>query len=84
MYSLKPHGHDTWLECVKKNQEYKKKREEKATSPSPITHYTPCVANGNSSSISKLTLNENLKAILCTNCAMSEEQIQDMVDTYNE
>eukprot|EP00957_Ditylum_brightwellii_P092433 7038756-Ditylum_brightwellii.AAC.1 len=75
MYFPKTDDHDAWLERVKKNQEVcRKKRDKKATAPSPSTSDNPSGANGNSGFTTKLMLNNNLKAILCTNCTMSEEQ----------
>eukprot|EP00957_Ditylum_brightwellii_P095704 7292188-Ditylum_brightwellii.AAC.1 len=31
----------------------------------------------------KLVLINNMKAILCTNCDLSESQVQQMIDAYN-
>eukprot|EP00957_Ditylum_brightwellii_P073591 5592294-Ditylum_brightwellii.AAC.1 len=77
MYYPKLHDHYVWLEHVKKNQEEcRKKRDKQPTDPSPSD--TPSGSQGSSTANSKLMRNGNLKAILCTNCAMSEEQIQEM------
>eukprot|EP00957_Ditylum_brightwellii_P114867 8759760-Ditylum_brightwellii.AAC.1 len=65
-----PHNHAEWLEKVKACAEFhKKKKEEKEASkltPKPTT------------SGPKLTLMDNIKTVLCTNCGMSNQQVQEM------
>eukprot|EP00957_Ditylum_brightwellii_P206156 15347068-Ditylum_brightwellii.AAC.1 len=71
MCFLKPHDHNALREHIKKNQEeHRKKKDKRAISPSASTSDAPSGANRNSSSTSKLMLNDNLKAILCTNCCV--------------
>eukprot|EP00957_Ditylum_brightwellii_P015362 1156206-Ditylum_brightwellii.AAC.1 len=69
------HDHTKWKEnCNKIREKIKKKKEAKASGPP---------SSSSSSNGTKLALNDNLKAVLFTNCGMSESQIQDMFDAYN-
>eukprot|EP00957_Ditylum_brightwellii_P210054 15364522-Ditylum_brightwellii.AAC.2 len=57
------HNYDEWLKKVERNKETRKQKHEKKKE-------TP----GSSGDKTKLVLNDSLKAVLCTNCGLSDEQ----------
>eukprot|EP00957_Ditylum_brightwellii_P040816 3089947-Ditylum_brightwellii.AAC.1 len=72
MYYPSLHDRDEWLKKVEKNKEARKQKCEKKKE-------TP----GSSENKTQLVLNDNLKANLCTNCGLSDEQVALMIKVYN-
>ena len=77
MYYPKPHNHTKWEERVKKNKEARLLKQDKQKLD------TSSSSSKSSNLQSKLVLSNNLKAVLCTNCSLSDDQVKDMVKAYN-
>eukprot|EP00957_Ditylum_brightwellii_P193681 14749033-Ditylum_brightwellii.AAC.1 len=75
LYMLSPHDHAALFETFKKNvtrqkENHTKGKDDKQNQPNDSLEGT----NGQSST-QKLVLNDNMKAILCTNCNLTESQV---------
>ena len=81
MYYPKPHDHAEWEERVRKNKEARCVKQDKQKSDSSSS--TSKSSSNLTDSQSKLVLSDNLKAVLCTNCSLSDDQVKDMVEAYN-
>eukprot|EP00957_Ditylum_brightwellii_P028975 2188694-Ditylum_brightwellii.AAC.1 len=78
MYYPKPHDHEVWFEKVKKNEESHRQKCDKQKANISSSNSPPL-----NSDKQKLVLNINLKAILSTNCGLSNNQVKEMVEAYN-
>eukprot|EP00957_Ditylum_brightwellii_P031776 2409722-Ditylum_brightwellii.AAC.1 len=76
MYYLKPHNHTEWEERVNKNKEARRLEQDKQKSDSSSSSSKS--SSNLTDSQSKLVLSNNLKAVLCTNCSLSDDQVKDM------
>eukprot|EP00957_Ditylum_brightwellii_P005728 436891-Ditylum_brightwellii.AAC.1 len=77
------HDHAAWYETSKKNATKQKEKLGKGkANEQNQPNYSLEGANGQSNA-QKLVLNNNVKAILCTDCNLSESQVQQMIDAYN-
>eukprot|EP00957_Ditylum_brightwellii_P008657 656831-Ditylum_brightwellii.AAC.1 len=77
------HDHAAWYKTFKKNvmkqkEKCVKGKDNKQNQPNDSLED----ANGQTNA-QKWVLNNNMKAILCTNCDLQESQVQQMFDTYN-
>eukprot|EP00957_Ditylum_brightwellii_P014884 1122824-Ditylum_brightwellii.AAC.1 len=61
----------------------KRKSVEKAKTISKTSQMNPLEGANGQSNAQQLVLNDNMKAILCTNFDLSESQVKQMIDTYN-
>eukprot|EP00957_Ditylum_brightwellii_P093290 7104433-Ditylum_brightwellii.AAC.1 len=65
------HDHDEWPKKAATNKEARKQKHEKEKK-----------ASGSSENKTKLVLNNNLKAFLCTNCGLLDERVASMIKVY--
>eukprot|EP00957_Ditylum_brightwellii_P171839 13081446-Ditylum_brightwellii.AAC.1 len=77
IYYPKPHDHDEWLKKVENNKLERCQKRDKDKMKTGSSSKSDGEKN-------KLALNDNLKAILCTNCGLYNEQVKTMIDSYNE
>eukprot|EP00957_Ditylum_brightwellii_P198385 15117635-Ditylum_brightwellii.AAC.2 len=79
-----PHDHAKWLKKVQAHQKRRQERKAADEENTPLANNSNSSSSLSSGSRKKLVLNNNLKAVLCTSCAMSKDQVKDMVDAYNQ
>mmetsp|Transcript_14797 Transcript_14797/g.21895 ORF Transcript_14797/g.21895 Transcript_14797/m.21895 type:complete len:100 (-) Transcript_14797:4894-5193(-) len=81
IYYPKSHDHAKWEERLKKNKEARRLKQDKQKSD--LSSSTSKSSSNLTDLQSKLVLSNNLKAVLCTNCSLSNAQVKDMVEAYN-
>eukprot|EP00957_Ditylum_brightwellii_P097764 7445372-Ditylum_brightwellii.AAC.1 len=77
------HDHAAWYEMFKKNVAKQKEMRGKGKDNEQNQPNDSLGGANGQSDAQKLVLNDNMKAIICTNCDLSESQVQQMIDTYN-
>eukprot|EP00957_Ditylum_brightwellii_P082767 6292685-Ditylum_brightwellii.AAC.1 len=81
MYYPKLHNHAAWQKRVKKNKEVRQANQNKQKVNADASNSTSSLNVFNKKS--KLVPSNNLKAVLCTICRLSDRQMKDMVKAYN-
>eukprot|EP00957_Ditylum_brightwellii_P054685 4143207-Ditylum_brightwellii.AAC.2 len=72
-----------WYKTFKKNVAKQKEKRRKGKGNKQNQPNDSSEGTNGKSNTQKLVLNDNMKEILCTNCNLSENQVQQMIDTYN-